>query len=392
MEVSSEYRPARLDPGALHIWARGAIERGDLMKIISEIERHKDKDVAHITFNFDSPGGSLPEGLLIGKMISALSAHTTSRVASMTRDDAECASACVFAFAGAQHRFVSSDEELGVHKFYFDENADISWERAVSISQSMSAEIAQFISSRGITADFLQDVVSAEGDDIYWISQGRAVKTGLATQGVAGEDVKYVNIDGSLALRIEQRSYYGRNIVTLSCYSTGLAGVAFLDEPSQVHIGDAGIVSGGIDYYFRDARPVSSENYRTTIAFKIEPEMHNALSSNSSIGFRIYSPGGLFYGFQDEVEHPLIKEMASSCTPPQPVAAPMVRGHDFDLLGGDIDSAGVRNISLDECEEICVSDDSCLSYSYVVDLKWCWPKDKMSTPMPKPGVISAFKK
>jgi len=62
-----------------------------------------------------------------------------------------------------------------------------------------------------------------------------------------------------------------------------------------------------------------------------------------------------------------------------------------DLFGDDLTSNGVKGISLGECEEICLSDNSCRAYSFVEGKQWCFPKGGIGKRQNNTGVISGIK-
>ena len=64
-----------------------------------------------------SPGGSLLDGIGIGRAISALPVPVTTDVGSGERA-ADCASACVFAYMGGRSCTLREGSRLGVHQFY----------------------------------------------------------------------------------------------------------------------------------------------------------------------------------------------------------------------------------------------------------------------------------
>ena len=63
----------------------------------------------------DSPGGSLPEGMKIGQLISRLKADTDVGRRTKAKDgkiipaSGECSSACVWAYLGGRYRFLRAD-------------------------------------------------------------------------------------------------------------------------------------------------------------------------------------------------------------------------------------------------------------------------------------------
>ena len=61
---------------------------------------------------------------------------------------------------------------------------------------------------------------------------------------------------------------------------------------------------------------------------------------------------------------------------------------DLDILGHDLTDAGIKNISLADCEGWCRANASCTAFSYVQRQNWCWPKFGAGATAPSTGIIS----
>lgn len=392
MEIDVQVIDRPYSPSEAHFTLEGKIEVGDADRLAKAIAEIENKNLTAARFSFNSGGGNLQEGLEMGRLISHSRLRTSSEVSSKADTAPVCASACVFAFAGADHRFVDAEGRIGVHKFFFKDSA-IPSNVAASLSQDSVAEIATFMKSRNIDVDFLKDMVSAEGDEIFWIPQDRMIETRLITQGDGGSQVEYVNINGSLALLVRKISHVGNNEMIFGCIGGVVRGVASIEEPPQAVLNDAGLVIGNRDYYFPDAKMLSRANHVSQIEFILTREMRNAILQHSSVGFRIYSGSGVFYGFLGEVADPRISEVIRNCddtaysNPDQ-----FSRTNGFDLPGGDLTANGVQGISVKDCEQLCAVNTFCTGYSYVHDRQWCWPKAEYGTPLQRAGVISGIKR
>ena len=60
----------------------------------------------------------------------------------------------------------------------------------------------------------------------------------------------------------------------------------------------------------------------------------------------------------------------------------------IDLFGDDITERGVKGISIRECENLCLSNNECVAYTYIVSKSWCFLKNGVGQPQHKPDVIS----
>jgi hypothetical protein len=87
------------------ILAKGEIQKGDAENLRTLLARGP----GVVAIEFDSPGGSLEEGLRIGVLIR------DKRLATRVRAGAECASACVYAFVGGLVRDADRGAKIGIH-------------------------------------------------------------------------------------------------------------------------------------------------------------------------------------------------------------------------------------------------------------------------------------
>lgn len=60
----------------------------------------------------------------------------------------------------------------------------------------------------------------------------------------------------------------------------------------------------------------------------------------------------------------------------------------IDFFGNDIVGADRKSVSLSQCETICEENSNCVSYAYLEELNWCFPKSDISEVIAKLGVTS----
>lgn len=114
MQISSSYQEAtQFMPASLTVRLSGEIVQGDAAALKAELLRYERRSINDISFEFDSPGGALMEGIRIGQVIAARPESTSSRIAG--NSSPICASACVYAYIGADFRFIENGSGLGVH-------------------------------------------------------------------------------------------------------------------------------------------------------------------------------------------------------------------------------------------------------------------------------------
>ncbi|WP_170339689.1 PAN domain-containing protein [Ruegeria arenilitoris] len=67
---------------------------------------------------------------------------------------------------------------------------------------------------------------------------------------------------------------------------------------------------------------------------------------------------------------------APSAQPPVPQSNPngSNKFNNIDFFGMDLNSQGLRDVSLYQCENYCKRTPSCAAWSYVHATRWCWPK------------------
>lgn len=185
------------------VWiaAEGVIKLDTAERFLSFL-RDNDLDQARgLNIHFNSPGGSLIGGVLLGMAIREQQANTTvsaahvedvydSGMRKVTYDppiQAECSSACVFAFSGGISRFASKTTpgaaigfqdvgKLGVHQFYdsvgladpsapaFNAEDRIADQKIVSI-------LLGFLSEMDVSAELLQLASRTDPRDMHYLTE-----------------------------------------------------------------------------------------------------------------------------------------------------------------------------------------------------------------------------
>lgn len=392
MAISSEYSDLRpISPPSLQITLTGEIEAGDVARVRAELAKYLDREINDILFLFDSPGGSLIEGLELGKFIASLPVMTSAQVGTFDNPSAICASACVYAFLGADYRYASNERQIGVHRFFGGAD-QMAGAEAMDISQTISAEITAYLRSRRVDPAFFEDIVSSAPDEINWVSKERLAEVGVLTQGIASELVEYRNLNGGLALYIEQIADVGTSSLFLTCGDKGLVGISSLTQPQLLMIGRTEIVVGEQAFEAVDAQVLKDDGFVVKSAFLVPPEAARTMIQQSSVGVRIVIPSGeMFFGFIGSVKDPKIAETVLNCSSQSLERTTMKRFENLDIAGADLDNQGIRNISLADCEQVCTAIPQCRAVSYIVEKQWCWPKRDGGTVKDSFGIISSIK-
>lgn len=168
--------------GVEDIYASGDIIEGTTDKFMAFVRLN---DVKAAKIHFNSPGGSLLEGIKLGRAIRAMQFFTTVGVYSPKYDpDAGqksiCASACAYAFAGGTSRFLDQyTGRLGVHQFYSKDDAGVSGETV----QQISGLIVAYLDQMGIDAKAFTISTFADRNGIIWLTPADALKLRFANNG-----------------------------------------------------------------------------------------------------------------------------------------------------------------------------------------------------------------
>ncbi|MBU2958912.1 hypothetical protein Q4511_16300 [Paracoccus sp. 1_MG-2023] len=400
IQISSSYQEAtQFMPASLTVKLSGEIVQGDATALEAELLRYESRPINHISFEFDSPGGALMEGIRIGQVIALRPEDTSSRIAGSSAPI--CASACVYAYIGSDFRFIEEGAELGVHQFYTQN--ELTGSDALAMGQELTSIILTYLQGRGVATEFLADIVSARGESMVWVNHQRLADLGVVSQGVKGQWVEYVNYEGEISLRVEQDAFVGQNKIIIGCGDQGPYGMAFLEEPPMPFAGPFMVHAGGYDHTIHEFGYIEHGNGVTIAGFQITPQVAAEIAGASAIGGKVFNlDKTISYGFSGEVVDPKIRDMVDGCMrrffrnapPPSPTPVPiprMTRQSGMDLRGADLLANGIRNISLDECERQCLAASDCAAVSYVIDMQWCWPKGYGGAPIQDPGIISSFR-
>lgn len=254
----NEFKRITLNGGKYNIFASGDIEE-NTADILDDFVRREEIELAVIHFN--SAGGSLIGGILLGEKIRELGFETSVRHIEFEYDKgpiAYCASACAYAFAGGTHRFLHQEMGLlGLHQFYSREGGEIN----SSQTQMIAGLILSYLDRMGVDSRAFQVASQAGSGDMAWISAKQAEEIGLADNGVFPPTAEIKLQGGYPYLRLEQTFNDVASRVLVMC-SAGqfqlLAGIVTTPEVSREQIG----YFGTSYLYFDDEQYLPVENSR----------------------------------------------------------------------------------------------------------------------------------
>ncbi len=159
------------------IYASGEIEHGTALKLIHLI---KEKNIGNAIVYFNSYGGSLEEGMIIGRIIREMR-YATSIGTTGDRMSGTCASACSYAFAGGASRYIYNDRQrLGLHQFYNENGRNFG---SIAQTQQTTADIVKYLSDMGIDERAFVVASKTDKNSVTWLSKAEALKLNFANNG-----------------------------------------------------------------------------------------------------------------------------------------------------------------------------------------------------------------
>jgi hypothetical protein len=216
--------------GYLTIYASGTISEGDTDRFIAFV-RNSELDIGQVMF--DSPGGSLLEGVKLGRAIRALGFTTAIGVEhdlGSAAPSAICASACAYAFAGGVLRYLSENDRLGLHQFRSVTAQGVSERDA----QLVSGLLVAYLTEMGVDANAFAVASVSEPNSIIWLTTDEAKVLNFAFDGV-GETTAQIRLaDMRPFLRLDQQKPGVELRVLILCWQRKLSIQAgIVTDPTQ---------------------------------------------------------------------------------------------------------------------------------------------------------------
>lgn len=195
------------------VYASGTITGGTTLRLLAFVRDHH---LEHVRLFFDSGGGRVDESFRLGRAIRQLRFNTAIGRAGdePDRDSAAiCASACVFAYAGGENRFMKpSSGRLGIHQFYAAKRM-----AAIAETQAISGMIVAYLAEMGVDpqAFALQSMV--DSDSILWLTPEQARELGFVNDGAKPTTAEIRLIAMTPALVLYQQRYNMDMSAALTC-------------------------------------------------------------------------------------------------------------------------------------------------------------------------------
>jgi hypothetical protein len=158
------------------IYLYGPIEEGDARSLEERLAGLRFGNGASAHVRLDSPGGSLVEGMAIGRVISALPTTVTTDVGRQGGRAADCA--CVLAFLGGRYRYLRDGSRLGVHQFYTVEENVVSSAEGIALGQVLSGEIVDYLAEMRVDSAFFRLMTEPQPEEILWVPRASLERFG----------------------------------------------------------------------------------------------------------------------------------------------------------------------------------------------------------------------
>lgn len=269
----------------------------------------------------DSPGGSLLEGIELGRVIRDHGLFTYINKAGRDKHEdlpGGCYSACTLAFLGGQFRFIDKESKFGVHRFYSVGTT----ESDSDVSQILSAAIVQYIRDMGVDPDLFTEMTRAGKSEINILEHSKLSVLKVVNNG---EGETTWNIESlptnppTLYLKGQRDTIRGINKFIAICTPEDGLIVYFIFDPEGR---SQEILSMSAQSLFIDSQPIpiaerrikgpTEENGWINVAYSLSQELTKRLlkAKTTGIAFQYSYEAPLFLGF-DGLDFTMAKEKFS---------------------------------------------------------------------------------
>ncbi|SDG78332.1 hypothetical protein [Alloyangia pacifica] len=139
----------------------GGISEGDAERIISALDDAQAGSNPIETLVLQSPGGSVPDALAIGRHVRQMGLGTRMLEGEF------CYSACPYLLASGTTREIPEGASVGVHQHYFGESTILPAFVAVEQIQRGQGEVMEYLEEMGIDPMVLRPALATPADQIY---------------------------------------------------------------------------------------------------------------------------------------------------------------------------------------------------------------------------------
>ena len=171
-----------VDPARTVVEIKGQIVAGDARRVADFIERAT--RTRPVTVHLNSPGGSLQEGMDLGRYF-----HANAIATYIVGPGASCASACAMAFLGGRDRngdalrVKGADARLGFHSFRRPlDDRDYTlhdMKAAMAYAQGELLKVTDYMIAVGADIEFMSLRLSTPAESMYWVPNEQALSLGV---------------------------------------------------------------------------------------------------------------------------------------------------------------------------------------------------------------------
>lgn len=197
----------------IHIDMIGEIDASAPMQLENIISR---LDFNYISVYMDSPGGSLLDGIEIGKILREFRADTKIGRSPKSSDQQKtyrCYSACALAFLGGKFRYFNPNSYYGVHLASIKNPS----KDDLLIGQVLTAIVGQYIRDMGVDGKLLNLITSARPDQIYILSKNEQLELRVVNDGRDSSFWSIEAFDGGSYIEGIQETVFGTGKFRVIC-------------------------------------------------------------------------------------------------------------------------------------------------------------------------------
>jgi hypothetical protein len=164
------------------IYLDGQFDRGATERLAALLAQ---QGIAHASVYLNSPGGSLIEGMAIGRVLREhrFATHVGKRTADPRKPaSGVCYSACPFAYAGGVGRFLEDGSVMGIHRA----TNRVAVPDEFAFEQVVSGQEIAYLTAMGIDSQLVRLVASTPPDGIRLLNREEALKLRIVNDGGVG--------------------------------------------------------------------------------------------------------------------------------------------------------------------------------------------------------------
>lgn len=217
LELRRPYEPEAIFGNAWTIFASGQISEGDAGRLRRLVDANAIPEASFVYL--DSPGGSLLEGLKLGKVIRDTGLYTyvgRRKGSEVLGAPGECLSACSLAFLGGRFRWIVAGSTYGVHRFYAAQKSPLDGD----IAQMMSSVIVSYLQEMGVDPRLFSEMSFTGSDAINVMSPARMRELNVINEGRGPTAWTLESNGDGVYLKGERDTFRGINKFMIICTPT----------------------------------------------------------------------------------------------------------------------------------------------------------------------------